>query len=73
MFGRRLTAGARRMLDLLVEARPNGLTRDELSERSGVSTAGGSFGTYLSKLRTAGLLREEGGMIFAAEVLFTGV
>lgn len=71
MFGRKLTAGARRMLDLLVEAHPEGLNRVELSERSGVSTAGGSFSTYLSKLRTAGLLREEGGTIFAAEVLFT--
>src|SRR5262249_44222676 len=41
-------SGAARILQALVEAYPKALTRDELSAASNVSSAGGSFNTYLS-------------------------
>lgn len=50
------SSGAARMLTALAEAFPSALSRAELSDRSGVSAAGGSFDTYLSKLRTLELI-----------------
>jgi hypothetical protein len=49
-----LKAGARHMLDLLVEAYPQGLSRTELVERAGFSISGGTFQSYLSSLRRNG-------------------
>lgn len=65
-----LRAGAYRMLELLVEAYPAGLTRETLGEQAGFTTSGGTFGTYLGDLRRAGLLWEKGGRVFATETLF---
>jgi uncharacterized protein len=55
----KLTAGARRMLDVLIrQNRP--LSREEIGEASAVSPDGGSFDTYLSQLRTAQLITKAG-------------
>lgn len=56
--GSLLKAGARRMLSLLIEAFPNDVSREELSERSGVALSGGSWSTYLSTLRSNELVLE---------------
>ena len=48
--------GARRMFDVLIEEYPNGLSKEELGERTGLSHTSGSFGTYLSTLRRNGLV-----------------
>jgi uncharacterized protein len=64
-----LKAGARRMVELLIEAYPAGLTRDELSKTSGV-TKGGTFSSYLSSIATKGLCEERGKTVHAADVLF---
>lgn len=61
--------GARRMLDELVATYPGGLTREALSERAGVALSGGSFGTYLSRLRGAGLVVERDGGIYATDLV----
>ena len=50
------TSGAARMLSALLNAYPNGLTRTELSDAAQVDAGGGSFNTYLSKLRTLELV-----------------
>ena len=63
------SSGAARMLRALAEAYPRALTRDELSEASNVSAAGGSFDTYLSKLRTLELV-EGRGELRASDELF---
>lgn len=65
-----LKGGARRMLDELVDVHPAGLARGELAERVGIEVSGGTFGTYLSMLRSNGLLTEVGGQLLAADVLF---
>lgn len=51
-----LGGGAARMLHVLAAAYPNSLPRAELGLRSEISHTGGSFGTYLSKLRTLELV-----------------
>jgi hypothetical protein len=70
MYRQRLRPGAQRMLDVLLGAYPEWLTRDELSERSGISRSGGSFGTYLGALRSNGLAEVKGEQVRAGEALF---
>lgn len=59
-------AGARRMLNELAQF-PGGLKPGILSARAKVKRRGGSWATYLSKLRTAGFIEEGGGIIRASE------
>jgi len=65
-----LKAGARTMLDLLIDAHPNALTRDELAQRAGYEVTGGTFNTYLSTLRRNGLADIDGDTVRANDVLF---
>lgn len=67
-----LKAGARSMLDLLVEAYPEGITREELAERAGYSLEGGTFQSYLSSLRRNGLAEVDGALVTASPTLFLG-
>jgi len=65
-----LKAGARTKLDLLIDAHPNALTRDELAQRAGYEVTGGTFNTYLSTLRRNGLADIDGDTVRANDVLF---
>jgi hypothetical protein len=67
---RALRAGERRMLDALVEARPQALTREELGARIGFEPTGGTFGAYLGKLRRNGLADIAGDEVRVSESLF---
>jgi DNA-binding IclR family transcriptional regulator len=67
-----LRAGAVRMLDALIDEHPSGLTRDQLGERAGISTAGGTFSTYLGELTRNGLAERNGEVIFATDILMYG-
>ncbi len=60
------------MLDALVATYPRALSRDELAGAAEITPTGGAFGTYLSKLKSDGLVDVEGGEIRAAGVLFGG-
>lgn len=62
--------GARRMLQALVEVYPKGLTREELGERAGVMMTGGTFTTYLGRLRSRGLIEVHRGDVMASAALF---
>lgn len=44
------------MLDVLAEAHPEGLSNAELGEQAGISSASGTFSTYLSRMRTLELI-----------------
>lgn len=46
------------MLDVLRNFYPNQISRDDLAQKIGMAAGGGSFGTYLSRLRSNGLLEE---------------
>ena len=61
---------ARRMFDVLINAYPGGYTKEDLGELSDIQHTGGSFGTYLSILRSNSLVEVRDGMIKAARHLF---
>jgi len=56
MWRGNLKGGARRMFDVLVEYAPSELTKEELGEHAGLSPNSGTFGQYLSMLRSNGLI-----------------
>jgi hypothetical protein len=49
-------SGAARILQVLFEAYPQRLAKEELGARAGMSSTSGTFGTYLSRLRTLELI-----------------
>lgn len=69
---RTFRAGASRMLQVIMDAHPQGLNRGEIGERAGLSVTSGTFGTYLGELRRNGLVVESGGQVVATDVLMYG-
>jgi hypothetical protein len=55
-----LKAGARKMLTILAQWHPQARTKDQLGALAGFSPSGGTFSDYLSKLRLAGFISENG-------------
>lgn len=53
-----MRAGARRMLDTLIEAYPAAMARADLAGAAGLEPTSGTFSTYLSNLRRNGLVHE---------------
>jgi hypothetical protein len=51
-------AGVGPMLDALARIYPVAFTKDELAAELGMASGGGTFGTYLSRLRSNGLIEE---------------
>jgi len=70
MWRGKLVAGERKMLDVLIEAHPNPVTKEELGEKSGYTSSGGTFGGYLSTLRKNALAIVEGEEVTASDALF---
>lgn len=70
LWGGKLKAGARTMLELLVDAHPKELSREDLGERVGLPHTGSTFGTYLSILRRNGLVEVDRGSVRASDTLF---
>lgn len=70
LWSKRLKRGARAILDSLVQAFPQTKTKDELAEVLGVGAGGSTLSSYLSNLRTAGLIQEGSDGIKASEELF---
>lgn len=68
MWKARLGGGAARMLDAIV-AEPDGITREKLAEAVRITRSGGTFGTYLSRIRSNGLIEEDGDTIRPSSVL----
>jgi hypothetical protein len=66
-----LRAGARRMLEELVNAYPKGLTREELAERTQHALSG-TFTTYLGNIVGSNLAERRAGKLYATEALFMG-
>lgn len=67
-----LRAGARAMLDALIAAHPQPLTREELGEAAGLATSGGTFSTYQGELTRNGLAERVDGGLIATEILMFG-
>ena len=58
------------MLEVLIAAYPKSLTKAELGEASGYEAAGGTFRTYLPKLKRLGLVEVDSDQVRASEELF---
>lgn len=61
--------GAGRMLQHLATTFPEFITRERLGADLGISTAGGTFGTYLGRLRSNGLIEEQGYLVRIATAI----
>lgn len=70
MWRNALRAGEKAMFDVLVEIRPEWMTREELGERTGFTASGGTFANYLGTLARNGLVEKQGNNIRASETLF---
>lgn len=62
-----LKKGARRMLETLVSRYPMKFTRSQWATLSDISSNSGTFSSYLSLLRTAGFIIEEGNLVYASQ------
>lgn len=70
MWSNNLNGGARRMFDYLIQEYPRSVSRQELGDTIEMSSSSGSFGTYLSRLKSNGLVRVSNGDIKASNDLF---
>jgi hypothetical protein len=61
--------GTAKVAEALIDAWPNGLSKDELAAHIGMAAGGGSFGTYLSRLASPGLITRDGEIRLANEVM----
>lgn len=55
------------MLDLLVDVYPTSLTLGEIAEKLNMAVTGGTFASYLSTLRTNGLIQVVGHDVAASD------
>lgn len=71
----KLGSGELKMFDALVAEYPNAVSRERLGELSGFAMGGGTFRTYLPRLKTLGIVDYSGtSEVRASELLFpTGV
>lgn len=67
----RAVGGAGKLLHHLAAIYPAGLSRQSLAEQLGLAASGGTFNTYLSRLRSNGLIDEADGIVSASEALFS--
>lgn len=65
-----LGSGPSKMIDQLVAAHPHGMDRANLADRVGMTAGGGTFQTYLSRLKSNGLIDVDKRRIKATETLF---
>ena len=65
-----LDKGAYAMLEAVAAAGPDGLTEDEMAERSGYDRETSTYRTYRSRLTSRGLITISGGRVVATDVLF---
>lgn len=66
----KLIAGERKMLDAVLSCYPEGITKEELGEKAGYESSGGTFGGYLGTLRRNDLIVIDGDVIKASESFF---
>lgn len=71
-WNRVLSGTSMRILELLAQIYPAGITKDEAGQRLSVSGAAGSFANRISELTTAGLAERRDGRLFASATLWPG-
>lgn len=65
---KKAVGGAGKFIDILLAAR-GGLSREQIAANAGMAITGGTFGSYLSRLRSNGLIIETGSVIRLVEEL----
>lgn len=70
LWRERLPGGARRMFEALIEVYPSTLSNEEIAERADISHTTGTFSTYMSLLRSNGLIDGERNSVGASQTLF---
>lgn len=70
MWRSKLLAGERKMLDVVVEYHPHAISKEDLGEKTGYTSTGGTFANYLGTLRRNGLVEVGGGCVEASKSLF---
>ena len=70
LWGSKLRAGARKMLEDLVDIYPAERTRRALGEAVGIVATSGTFSAYLSDLHRSGLIDKRGDVVSASPSLF---
>ena len=63
----KITGGALRMLQALAAVYPGGLTKKQVATAARMKSSSGTYGTYWSKINTAGFISEEKGRWFITE------
>lgn len=70
MWKAALGSGPSRLLDVLLDAYPNHVDRANLADRVNMVATSGTFTTYLSRLRSNGLIDTKGRKLAASPILF---
>ena len=70
MFRSKLGSGPRKLFDEIVSVWPKSISRDDLAARAGYESSGGTYGTYLSRLRSAELIVNVADGLRAVDELF---
>ena len=70
MWQESLPQGAKRMLDILVSIHPAAITKQDLGLEARMMPTSGTFGTYLSILKSNGLIEIAGANVKASDALF---
>ncbi len=70
LWGSKLKAGARKILNLLVQCHPTAMSRPEIGDAVGNAYTGGTFNDYLGTLVRNGLVEKLDGEYRASEDLF---
>ena len=69
MWKSNVGGGAARMLDAIALTGDRWIDLDDLAERVGITRSGGTFGSYLSRLNSNGLIEKRSGEVRLSEVL----
>lgn len=65
-----LRPGAQNMFDIIMDIYPNSITKEELGEKCGFLPSGGTFSSYLSNMRTNGMIVTDKNNIRASDDMF---
>ena len=72
MWRKAVGGGSAAMLDIILAMHPNAVSRDALAVKLNMVAGGSTFRTYLSRLKSNGLVFVAGDNIKAADILFKG-
>lgn len=70
MWASKFREGAGKMLKVIADRYPDSITREELGEATGFTHTGGTFSTYITELKKAGLVEESAKELKATKELF---